>query len=122
MKRLFNEHEARNVIELSGTWKYKFDADRVGASEGWYNGFTDGETVIVPSCFNNELGKLNYEGPVWYQRKFYTVGGTLMLEFESVMTAATVWLDGNKIGYHYGAFTPFQFVVNNIDCLSADAE
>ena len=60
MKRLFNEHEARNVIELSGTWKYKFDADRVGASEGWYNGFTDGETVIVPSCFNTELGKLNY--------------------------------------------------------------
>ena len=116
MKRLFNEHEARNVIELSGTWKYKFDADRVGASEGWYNGFTDGETVIVPSCFNNELGKLMYEGPVWYQRKFYTVGGTLMLEFESVMTAATVWLDGNKIGYHYGAFTPFQFVVNNVDC------
>ena len=114
MKRLFNEHEARNVIELSGTWKYKFDADRVGASEGWYNGFTDGETVIVPSCFNNELGKLNYEGPVWYQRNFNTVGGTLMLEFESVMTTATVWLDGKKVGGHYGAFTAFQIIVNDV--------
>ena len=114
MKRLFNEHSIRNVIELSGTWECKFDPDRIGVDEGWYNGFTDGETVIVPSCFNNELGKLNYEGPVWYQRKFYTVGGTLMLEFESVMTTATVWLDGKKVGGHYGAFTAFQIIVNDV--------
>ena len=114
MKRLFNEHSIRNVIELSGTWECKFDPDRIGVDEGWYNGFTDGETVIVPSCFNNELGKLNYEGPVWYQRNFNTVGGTLMLEFESVMTTATVWLDGKKVGGHYGAFTAFQIIVNDV--------
>ena len=114
MKRLFNEHSIRNVIELSGTWECKFDPDRIGVDEGWYNGFTDGETVIVPSCFNNELGKLNYEGPVWYQRNFNTIGGTLMLEFESVMTTATVWLDGKKVGGHYGAFTAFQIIVNDV--------
>ena len=116
MRRLFSEHVARNVIELSGAWKCKFDPDRVGNDQGWFNGFDGGETVVVPSCFNTELGKLMYEGPVWYERQFKTEGGTLMLEFESVMTTATVWVDGIKVGSHYGAFTPFQIIINNVSC------
>ena len=113
MKRLFDEHKIRNVIDLNGTWSFKLDPDNVGEAEGWQNGF-DGETVVVPSVWNNELRLLNYEGCGWYMRKFDTEGGTLLLEFESVMTLATVWLDGVKLGEHYGAFTEFEFVVNNV--------
>ena len=111
MKRLFLEHEKRNVISLSGPWSFKLDKDKVGKSEGWQNGFEDGETIIVPSVWNTELGNLMFEGCGWYQKKFKTAGGTLLLEFESVMTEATVWLDGNLIGTHYGAFTAFEFIV-----------
>ena len=113
MKRLFDEHKIRNVIDLNGTWSFKLDPDNVGEAQGWQNGF-DGQTVIVPSVWNNELRLLNYEGCGWYMRRFDTQGGTLLLEFESVMTLATVWLDGVKLGEHYGAFTEFEFVVNDV--------
>ncbi len=114
MKRLFANHYKRNVIELSGAWKFLLDPDGVGESEGWQNGLPSGETVIVPSVWNNELGHLNFEGCGWYERKFTTKGGTLLFEFESVMTEATVWLDGALLGNHYGAFTQFEFIVNDI--------
>ena len=116
MKRLFSNHEKRSVIELSGAWSFCLDPDKVGESEGWQNGLPKGETVIVPSVWNNELGHLNFEGCGWYEKKFKTVGGTLLLEFESVMTEATVWLDGKLIGTHYGAFTAFDFIINDVEC------
>ena len=116
MKRLFSNHEKRSVIELSGAWSFCLDPDKMGESEGWQNGLPKSETVIVPSVWNNELGHLNFEGCGWYEKKFKTVGGTLLLEFESVMTEATVWLDGKLIGTHYGAFTAFEFIVNDVEC------
>ena len=116
MKRLFNPHLKRNVITLSGPWKFLADTENVGMEQGWYNGLPGGDTVIVPSVWNNELGMLNFEGCGWYEKKFMTQGGSIMLEFESVMTASTVWLDGKKIGEHYGAFTAFSFIVNEVSC------
>lgn len=114
MKRLFNEHAKRKVIDLNGSWLFKLDENKIGENEGWQNGLTDAEIVTVPSCWNNELGLLNYEGMAWYEKKFLTNGGTLRLEFGSVMTKADIWLDGNYIGNHYGAFTQFEFIVNNV--------
>ena len=114
MRRLFKDHYKRNVIELSGAWKFLTDPECTGEANGWQNGLPSGETVIVPSVWNNELRLLNFEGCGWYEKKFITSGGTLLLEFESVMTKATVWLDGNKVGEHYGAFTQFEFIVNDV--------
>ena len=114
MKRLFKEHAIRNVIELSGPWKFAIDKDNVADAQKWQNGLPQGETVIVPSVWNNELGLLNFEGCGWYEKRFETKGGTLLFEFESVMTEATVWLDGKEIVTHYGAFTAFQIIVNEI--------
>ncbi|MBO5312672.1 MAG: beta-glucuronidase [Clostridia bacterium] len=114
MRRLFNEHIKRNVTELSGAWTFLADEKNVGEEQGWYNGLPKGETVIVPSVWNNELGMLNYEGCAWYEKRFISCGTTLMIELESVMTKATVWLDGKKLGEHYGAFTRFEFIVNEV--------
>ncbi len=115
MKRLFKEHEIRKVIDLNGNWQFKLDSENVGEAQGWQNGLTDSEMVIVPSCWNNELRLLNYEGRAWYEKKFTTNGGTLRLELGSVMTKADVWLDGKYIGEHYGAFTQFEFIVNEVE-------
>ncbi len=104
------------MTSLSGAWKRLFDEDCKGEENGWQNGLPSGETVIVPSVWNTELGHLMYEGLVWYEKKFDTAGGTILLEFESVMTKATIWLDGAKIGEHYGAFTQFEFIVNDVSC------
>ena len=114
MKRLFNEHEIRSIIDINGNWLFQADPQRVGEAEEWFRGLPCGECVIVPSVWNTEIRMLNFEGWGWYQKNFKTKGGTLRLEFGSVMTKADVWLDGNYVGEHYGAFTQFEFIVNNI--------
>ena len=114
MKRLFDEHKIRRVTELSGAWHFSIDADDIGEQNGWQNGLPTAKSVIVPSVWNNEIGLLNYEGAAWYEKRFYTSGGTLRFVFESVMTEAKVWLDGNKLGGHYGAFSQFDFIVPNV--------
>ena len=114
MKRLFNDHVKRGVTELSGAWRFLTDPQCVGLKENWYLGLPDGETVIVPSVWNNELGMLNYEGACWYEKTFYTEGGTLLFEFESVMSEADVWLDGKWLGNHYGAFSQFELIANEV--------
>ncbi len=114
MKRLFDEHKIRSVSSLGGAWKFSLDPDKKGINEGWQNGLPCGETVIVPSVWNNELGNIMFEGWGWYERKFTTQGGTLLFQFEAVMTESTVWLDGKEIAKHYGAFTPFEVIVNDV--------
>ncbi|MBQ7760939.1 MAG: beta-glucuronidase [Clostridia bacterium] len=116
MKRLFNEHIIRKTFELSGTWCFTTDPQDVGKEKGYQNGSFEGQTVTVPSCWNTELGLLNYDGVCWYKRDFYTEGGTLRFLFESVMTYGEVWLDGNYLGSHYGAFSQFDFIVPNVEC------
>lgn len=114
MKRLFVSHEKRSVTDLGGAWKFTLDPEKKGIENGWQNGLPTGQTIIVPSVWNNELRNLMFEGWGWYEKKFKTQGGTLYFEFEAVMTEATVWLDGKEIAKHYGAFTPFEIIVNDV--------
>ena len=115
MTRLFPEHHIRKVQSLSGAWSFLIDPQDLGIKENWFAGLTDGETVIVPSVWNNESHLLNYEGVAWYEKRFYTKGGCLRFCFDAVMTEATVWLDGELLGEHYGGFTAFEFIVPDVD-------
>ena len=58
---------------------------------------------------------LNYEGVCWYERKVKTESGTYLFEFESVMTDATVYLDGEELGSHYGGFTAFELIARDLE-------
>lgn len=114
MSRLFCEHIKRQVLSLDGAWNFCVDKEDIGIREGWEKGLKDCETVSVPSVWNEEKGLLEYEGAAWYEKKFYSAGGTLRFCFGAVMTEVDVWLDGEKLGYHYGGFTQFDFIVNDV--------
>ena len=111
--RLFDEHVKRRVISLDGAWKFRADKSDVGEGDGWEKGIPDAVTVTVPHAFSTELDLLSYEGAAWYERSFYTDGGDLRLLFGAVMTEATVFFDGERIGSHYGGFSEFSFIVRN---------
>lgn len=112
MRRMFDEHLVRQVVSLDGAWRFITDPKDVGEAEEWYRAFPDGAThAEVPSCWNNTLGLLTYEGAAWYSKQFYCEGGSIRLCFGAVMTEATVWLDGEKLGSHYGGFSAFDFTV-----------
>ena len=112
--RLFSEHNVRRVDSLDGAWRFSADKAGVGDAQGWYSAIPDAQTVVVPSCWNTQMGLLDYEGVCWYERDFYTEGGTLRFFFGAVMTEAKVYLDGTLIGSHYGGFCEFDIIVNGV--------
>lgn len=114
MARLFDEHVKRQVKILDGAWKFCTDPADEGMGAGWYLGNINGETVSVPSVWNNQKELLRYEGAAWYEKSFYTEGGALRFCFGAVLTEADVWLDGRYLGNHYGGFCQFEFMVPEV--------
>lgn len=114
MARLFDEHIKREVICLDGSWRSVTDSEDAGEKKGFSKGLPLAHTVIIPSVWNIEQGMLEYEGVVWYEKDFYTRGGTLRFCFGAVMTYAKVYLDGELLGDHYGGFCKFCFTKNEV--------
>lgn len=114
MIRKFDNHEIRTVNVLDGFWLFATDENNVGENEKWQEKGFKGKSTFVPSCWNTDLGLLNYEGVCWYEKEFLFDGGTLKLEFGAVMTSARVYLDGEYLGEHYGGFTAFSFIVEDV--------
>lgn len=114
MKRLFNEHIKRQVQFLDGAWRYCIDMDDIGETQNWMFGLSQYKDTIVPSVWNTEIGLSDYEGIVWYEKDFYFSGEACRVVFEAVMTECNVWLDGEYLGYHYGGFCQFDFIVENL--------
>ena len=113
MNRLFMEHIRRQVQSLDGVWNFRIDPDDRGEAEKWYCALSEADSVMVPSVWNTQLDLLEYEGAAWYEKRFHTEGGCLRICFEAVMTEADVWLDGVKLGNHYGGFCQFDFIVRD---------
>ncbi len=108
MLRAFDSHEKRTVRTLDGEWYFITDKENRGVELGYPSAIlAEAKKTFVPSVWNTALGLLEYEGAAWYMRKFYWNGGSAQIHFGAVMTAATVWVDGNLCGEHYGGFTSF---------------
>lgn len=114
MKRQFDDHIIRSTKSLDGAWSFLIDPDNIGQQEGWQYALPTTEKVTVPSVWNTTMGLLEYEGAAWYEKRFYTEGGTLRFVFEAILTQADVWLDGEKLGEHYGGFCQFELIANEV--------
>jgi len=67
-----------------------------------YNGFDEKEYQFV-SCYARDLDLPPLEG-----------GRRAFIDFEGVMGAATVWIDGRELGSHSGGYTPFSLELGDI--------
>ena len=114
MLRMFDASRKRETRSLNGFWKFSTDPNDHGTDEEWHSGLPVYQTVSVPSMWNNESGLLTYEGAAWYQKEFYTEGGTLRFCFGGVMTEAAVWLDDTFLGDHYGGFCQFELIATDV--------
>jgi len=106
----------RQVLELSGVWQLRMDSADRGLNLRWFE--TEPSTVDaraievkVPSVWQQyvDLGG----GIGWYFKVFSlpaeVLGRGLRLRFGAVDYRARVWLNGQELGMHEGAFTPFEF-------------
>lgn len=106
MSRMFSTHKVRKQRELSGClWDF---------TPKQSEGENKSQKVYVPGCWEMLPGFGNYRGEALYSRTF-EAGGNIRLEFKGVSHSAKVFLDGELIGSHYGAYTPFEIVLSGLE-------
>lgn len=109
MVNLHSYDKARKEHTLTLSEGWRFVADTVGLShkEAEAAIAERGTAVTVPSAWNYLDGLFDYEGVGWYSCKFNAEAGRHKLLFEGVCNDAEVWLDGERITEHIGAFLGF---------------
>ncbi len=105
----------RVVLPLNKGWRYH--PAKVAGAEA--PGFDDSafEQVVVPhtniSLPWHSFDDKDYEFVSTYRRRFKTpaavTGKRVFVDFEGVMTASTVWINGVSLGEYRGGYTPFSF-------------
>jgi hypothetical protein len=100
---------------LSGPWTVRVGGGDRARTRGWVAGAFRGLTVAAPYVPNalpvtGPGVLLGYRGSVGWFRTAFSVpaDGDYALRFESVHHRADVWLDGDRLGTHTGAYLPFE--------------
>ncbi len=119
------QNDVRNKLDLSGIWDFRTDEEELGEQEGWYNGLAESRPMAVPGSWNEQYADLlNYLGLSWYVKRSYVPRGwrgeRIFLRVGSVNYAATVYVNGVRVGAHEGGHLPFAFEVT--DHIRWDAE
>jgi beta-galactosidase len=105
----------RRILPINRNWRYH-PAWVDGAESASFND-SSFQRIVIPHT-NIELpwhdfDDKDYEFISTYRRKFQfpkgAEGKRVFVDFEGVMTASTVWLNGQLLGNYRGGFTPFSF-------------
>jgi beta-galactosidase len=105
----------RLVLPMNRKWRYS----RSSLEAGHLKEFDDSgfEQVVIPHT-NFPLpwhgfDEKTYEFVSLYRRRFKLPaearGKHVFIDFEGVMTASTVWINGARLGEYKGGYTPFSF-------------
>jgi beta-galactosidase len=105
----------RLILPMNRKWRYS----RTVVEGGHAKDFNDSgfDSVVVPHT-NARLpwhgfDEKTYEFVSLYRRRFKlpaeAKGKHVFVDFEGVMTASTVWINGTKLGEYKGGYTPFSF-------------
>lgn len=104
MHRMYQTHHIRKIEELSGRlWNFEIQGQ----------GISRREKVFVPSCWETMPGLGNYRGKAEYSCQF-AANGNVRLEFKGVSHTAQVYVDDVLVKEHYGAYTPFDVVLEGL--------
>ena len=118
--------QGRTVLPINRSWRYH-PAKVDGAHLASFNDAAF-KSVVIPHTnavlpWHNFDDK-DYEFISTYRRRFRypeaAKGKRVFVDFEGVMTASTVWINGVSLGEYKGGFTPFSFELT--EHLHADAE
>jgi beta-galactosidase len=114
--------DGRLVLPLNRNWRYSRKhvpgvQDQVPGAQD--KGFDDSgfESIVVPHTNirvpSRSFDERSYQFVSVYRRRFTLPprarGHHVFVDFEGVMAASTVWLNGARLGEYRGGFTPFSF-------------
>ena len=106
----------RTILPMNRNWKFRpAKAESATGVQFDDSGF---ETVVIPHT-NVRLPWHNFDDKTYefvstYRRRFRLPEGAaegkrVFVDFEGVMTATRVWINGVELGEYRGGFTPFSF-------------
>jgi beta-galactosidase len=105
----------RRVLPINRNWRYSAKATEAARTRE----FDDSHLTRVTVPHTNlrvpwhSFDEKSYEFVSIYRRHFRLPaaarGRRVFIDFEGVMTASTVWLNGSRLGEYKGGFTPFTF-------------
>ena len=110
-----NAAQGRLVLPMNRNWRYS----RTVVEGAHARDFDDSgyERVVIPHTNVrlpwHSFDEKDYEFVSSYRRRFKLPpearGHRVFVDFEGVMTASTVWINGTRLGEYKGGYTPFSF-------------
>lgn len=112
------QNNKRNKLDLSGIWDFKTDPDVIGEKEGWVYGLSESRPMAVPGSWNEQYEDLfGYLDLAWYVKKIYIPstwrGQRVFIRVGSANYFGTVYVNGEKLGWHEGGHLPFAFEITD---------
>jgi beta-galactosidase len=106
---------SRTILPINRNWKYSRTWTEAAAEPGFDD--SSFERIVIPhtniSLPWHSFDEKSYEFISAYRRRFKLPealrGQRVFVDFEGVMTASTVWINGTRLGEYKGGFTPFFF-------------
>ena len=115
------DFERSDWINLNGEWQFKLDPGVSGLEQEWFTGKEFSDRIMIPFPPESVLSGVNKQDfmqSVWYRRFFNIPDSWLdkkvLLRFGAVDYEATVWVNGRKVGFHKGGYTPFSLDISNL--------
>ena len=104
---------------LNGSWEFALDAEAKWSRPEQVVFDATIEVPFAPETQASGIANTSFYMACWYRRQLQLpalkAGERLLLHFEAVDYAATVWVNGKLVATHEGGYTPFQADVT--DCL-----
>ncbi|SMF34172.1 beta-glucuronidase [Alteromonadaceae bacterium Bs31] len=112
-------YEAKDQKESPGSDAYFMNRKPNNKSDRTEYDFDTSPTMKVPGDWNHQEDKFfYYEGTVWLKKSFdYSKkhkDNRVFVHFGATNYESHVYLNGTKLGYHEGGFTPFNFEVSQL--------
>ncbi|WP_457557479.1 glycoside hydrolase family 2 protein [Candidatus Harpocratesius sp.] len=124
--------DLKRILLSNVFWKFRFglsqddQGEDPGITEKWYETGIPYDSrrlkVYVPSTWSYYQNRRNFYhfGTGWYETSFFLPlrwgsgnGKKITLVFNGSNYKTTVWLNGQKVGFHEGGYTKFWFEINN---------
>lgn len=114
---------ARSNIDLNGDWEFRTDPDGVGDEEKWESASAAFPSrILVPGAWEAQgvgeqegILRTHYSGIAWYRRSVSIPstwqGKDIKLNVGGVVRRAVIFVNGCRMGEHYGFSTPFSIEI-----------
>ncbi|MBI9009524.1 MAG: glycoside hydrolase family 2 [Tenericutes bacterium] len=108
-----------NWINLNGEWDFVFDDNNQGLNSKWNESFPlNASKILVPYSYHTAKSKIfdtTYHPYMWYRKLLEITkkeNETILLHFEAVDYASTIYINGLFVGKHIGGYNRFSFDIS----------